>query len=201
MKYLDPLNILLAGLSVLVVGYAMTRTIWAPETETQLNIPSLSSEPRSPVRPTGSLAPAPERRSVGSRRIPAPGTSQRDPNEAPWTGRDANAPDEESDPADSQEAVASAPEDNASAPVPPSSQATKVISTSTTPTTTGGKAERSPAAQPRPKALGNRRPARQRGTSRLPRGRAGFPGGEKRDRQDGPPSPPVRSSFPSQRLP
>ncbi len=202
MKYLNPLKILLAGLSVLVVGYALTRTIWAPETEAVLNIPSLSSEPRSSARPPGSLSPAPERRSVGSRRISALGTSPRDPIKAPGQATSPGSPAEESDPADSQGAVAPAPAANAPAPVPPGSGATRVISTSTTPINTGREAENSPAAQPRSTALGRNRPARQpRATSRLPRGRAGLLGGEKRDRQDGPSSPPVRSSFPSQRLP
>ena len=192
MKYLNPLNILLAGLSVLVVGYALTRTIWAPEGEADLNIQSLSSEPRSSARPTGSLPPAPERRSVGSRRGRA---DSQGPLQVPDQAAEPALPAEESDPADLHDAPP---------PVPPGSGATTVISTSTTPTSTGREAENSPEAQPASRALGGNRPARQpRALSRLPRGRgrAGLPEAEKRDRQDGPSSPPVRSSFPAERLP
>ena len=202
MKYLNQLNILLAGLSILVVGYAMSRTIWGPETQPQLNIPSQSSEPRSSARPTGSLSPATERRNVGARRISAPGTSPRDPIQAPVQAAAPGSPGEESNPADPQGAVAPAPSAKVPATVPPGSETTRVISTSSAPTNTGGQAENSPAEQPRPRAVRKNRPVRQpRPASRLPAGRSGFLGGQKRDRQDGPLSPPVRSSFPAQRLP
>ena len=202
MKYLNQLNILLAGLSILVVGYALTRTIWGPETEPRLNIPSQSSQARSSARPTGTLPSTPERRSVGARRTSAPVTSPRDPIEAPGQATAPVAPGEESDPADSQGDVAPAPAADPPNPVPPGSEDTRVISTSTTPTDTAREAESSPPARPRPDALGRNRPTRQtRGATRLPKGRGGFAGGEKRNAQDGPPSPPVRSSFPSQRLP
>ena len=202
MKYLNQLNILLAGLSVLVVAYAMSRTLWGPETEPQLNIPRQSSESESSPRGTGSLSPATERRNVGGRRIVAPATSPRDPIQAPVQAAAPGSPGKESNPTDSQGAVAPAPSGNAPATVPPGAKPTSVISISAAPTNTGREAEHSPAEQPRSRAVGKNRPARQpRPFPRLPAGRSGFPGGAKRDRQDGPPSPPVRSSAPAGRLP
>ena len=184
MKYFNSLNILLAGLSVLLVGYAMIQTIWKPEAKPQLNIPSQSSEPRSSSRPTGSLSPATERRNLGARRISAPGTRPRDPIQAPG------------------QAVAPAPSASIPVGVPPRSETTSVISTSGAPTNTGREAKDSPLAQPRPQAVGKSRPARQtRPLSRPYSGRPGFAGEAKRGSQDGPASPPVRSSFPAQRLP
>ena len=196
MKYLNQLNILLAGTSLIVVGFAMSKTIWAPEREPQINITSVSNEPRGPARQPGSLSPAPERRNMGGRRVPAPGVSPRDPIQAPAPGSVA----EESNPADPEGGMA--PAASAAEKAPPNSQPTRVISTSGAPTDTGRAAENSPPERPSPRVVRkNRLASPPRPVSRPPAGRPGFSGGTKRDRQDGPASPPVRSSFPSQRLP
>ena len=201
MKYLNQVNIVLVIVSAVVVGYALTTTIWGPEPELPLNIPISASEPRS-SRPTRSLSPgSPEPRSPGSRRpqqeTAAPGKSPLDPVKASSQAPPLGTPSDESEPNDSQGAMASAPSADAPAPKPSNSEATRAI------TIVGGEPESVRAEQPRPQAVRKSRAARQRRTpSRLPVGRSRLTGGGKRDRQDdGPPSPPVRSSFPAQRLP
>ena len=202
MKYLNQLNILLAGASLIVVGFAMSKTIWAPEREPQINITSVSSEPRGSARQPGSLSPTPERRNMGGRRVSAPAVSPRDPIQAAAQGAAPGFVAEESNPADPEGGMAPAASASPAEKAPPNSQPTRVISTSGAPTDTGRAAENSPPERPSPRVVRkNRLASPPRPVSRPPAGRPGFSGGTKRDRQDGPASPPVRSSFPSQRLP
>ena len=203
MKYLNQLNALLAIVSALVVAYTLTETVWGPEPTASLNILTPSGELRDASMPAGSIPP--DRRLSGPQRKVAPGAARHEASkpEVPVPVEPVAGVQEESA-GDTQEPVPPAAAADPAPAFTTTGNTMNVVTTSGPSTDAGTKAENKVAERLRPRAVEKRPSALSmpaRSTPRLPSGRAGFPGGAKRDRQDGPGSPPVRSSFPSQRLP
>ena len=184
MKYANQINTALVAASALFVVYILTQTYWSTDPGEEIVRPM--RQEGSPVESTSPevSTPSPERRIPAPRRLPASG-SETAPVEPPATGSTPAAPT--FGVGDSDRRLGNRPQTTAPRRLTPTPSRRAPVSRSPV---------SRPSRVPPVRAPSGGRPARP--PIRPPRE---IIPEEKRQTSDPPPTPPVRSSAPEQRLP
>ena len=185
MKYANQINTALVVASALFVVYALTQTYWSTDPEEGIVRP-IQQERRLVESPSPEAStPSPERRIPAPRRLPAAG-SEADPVEPSTPGSSPAAPTVRL--GDSGRQVGDRSQSTAPRRLTPSRNRPAPVS-------------RTPVSRPSRQVPPISAPSGGRAARPLTRPPREIVPEEKRQTSDPPPTPPVRSSVPEQRLP